>query len=68
LIAQVGIELIGCDNPAADAENVLVGAEALAAAGLTRTSFDLTLPTGAPGRAANPVALNDVTLSVSEMF
>ena len=34
-IAQVGIELIGCDNPAADAENVLVGAEALAAAGLT---------------------------------
>jgi ATP phosphoribosyltransferase regulatory subunit len=47
-IAQVGIELIGCDNPAADAENVLVGAEALAAAGLTRTSFDLTLPTLVP--------------------
>ncbi len=33
-IAQAGIELIGCDNPAADAEIVLVGAEALAAAGL----------------------------------
>jgi ATP phosphoribosyltransferase regulatory subunit len=43
-IAQAGIELIGCDNPAADAEIVLAGAEALAAVGLTRTSFDLTLP------------------------
>lgn len=47
-IAQAGIELIGCDNPAADAEMVLVGAEALAAVGLTRTSFDLTLPTLVP--------------------
>jgi ATP phosphoribosyltransferase regulatory subunit len=43
-IAQAGIELIGCDNPAADAEIVLVGAEALTAVGLIRTSFDLTLP------------------------
>ena len=32
-IAQAGIELIGCDNPAADAEIVLVGAEALASVG-----------------------------------
>src|SRR6202012_1760366 len=47
-ITQAGIELIGCDNPAADAEIVLVGAEALAAVGLTRTSFDLTLPTLVP--------------------
>ena len=47
-IAQAGIELIGCDNPAADAEIVLVGAEALATVGLTRTSFDLTLPTLVP--------------------
>ena len=47
-IAQAGIELIGCDNPAADAEIVLVGAEALASVGLTRTSFDLTLPTLVP--------------------
>src|ERR1700744_2435938 len=47
-IAQAGIELIGCDNPAADAEIVLVGAEALAAVGLTRTSFDLPLPTLVP--------------------
>jgi len=43
-VAQAGIELIGCDLPAADAEIVLVGAEALAAVGLTRVSFDLTLP------------------------
>jgi ATP phosphoribosyltransferase regulatory subunit len=47
-IAQTGIELIGCDNPAADAEIVLVGAEALASVGLTRTSFDFTLPTLVP--------------------
>ena len=47
-IAQAGIELIGCDNSAADAEIVLAGAEALASVGLTRTSFDLTLPTLVP--------------------
>ena len=43
-IAQAGIELIGQDSPEADAEIVLVAAEALAAVGLTRVSFDLTLP------------------------
>jgi ATP phosphoribosyltransferase regulatory subunit len=43
-VAQAGIELIGADSPAADAEMVLVGAEALARVGLTRLSFDLTLP------------------------
>src|SRR3984893_14304940 len=47
-IAQAGVELIGCDSPAADAEIVLVGAEALASVGLTRTSFDFTLPTLVP--------------------
>jgi ATP phosphoribosyltransferase regulatory subunit len=47
-VAQAGIELIGCDSLAADAEMVLVGAEALAALGLTRISFDLTLPRLAP--------------------
>src|SRR6516162_2106166 len=52
-IAQAGVELIGCDNPAADAEIVLVGAEALASVGLMRTSFDLTLP------ALVPVLLDD---------
>jgi len=47
-VAQAGIELIGADSLAADAEMVLVGAEALAALGLTRVSFDLTLPRLAP--------------------
>ena len=47
-IAQAGIELIGCDSLAADAEMVLVGAEALASLGLTKVSFDLTLPRLAP--------------------
>ncbi|WP_428393383.1 ATP phosphoribosyltransferase regulatory subunit [Lichenicoccus sp.] len=44
-VAQAGIELIGPDSPAADAEVMAVGAEALAAVGLARFSFDLTLPT-----------------------
>jgi ATP phosphoribosyltransferase regulatory subunit len=47
-IAQAGIELIGSDSHAADAEMVLVGAEALATLGLERVSFDLTLPTLTP--------------------
>ncbi len=47
-VAQAGIELIGRDSPVADAEIVLVGAEALSAVGLDRLSFDLTLPTLAP--------------------
>ena len=47
-VAQAGIELIGVDSPAADAEMVLLAAEALAAVGLTRVSFDLTMPPLAP--------------------
>lgn len=43
-VAQAGIELIGVNSPAADAELVLVGAEALGTVGLGRISFDLTLP------------------------
>lgn len=43
-IAQAGIELIGDDTAAADAEIVLTAAEALAAIGLTEISFDLTIP------------------------
>jgi ATP phosphoribosyltransferase regulatory subunit len=43
-VAQAGIELIGPDSPAADAEMILVGAEAFAALGLVRLSFDLTMP------------------------
>jgi ATP phosphoribosyltransferase regulatory subunit len=47
-VAQAGVELIGVDSPEADAEIVVVGAEALAEIGLRRPSFDLTLPTLAP--------------------
>ncbi len=43
-VAQAGIELIGHDSPIADAEVVLVAAEALATVGLVRVSFDLTMP------------------------
>jgi ATP phosphoribosyltransferase regulatory subunit len=47
-VPQVGIELIGADNAQADAEAMLVAAEALSAIGLSRLSLDLTLPTLAP--------------------
>jgi ATP phosphoribosyltransferase regulatory subunit len=46
--AQAGIELIGHDSPAADAEIVLVAAEALAAMGLAALSIDLTMPNLVP--------------------
>ena len=47
-VAQAGIELIGADTPTADAETVLVAAEALGALGVDRISIDLTLPLLAP--------------------
>jgi ATP phosphoribosyltransferase regulatory subunit len=47
-VPQAGIELIGADSAAADAEVMLVAAEALAALGLQRLSLDLTLPTLVP--------------------
>jgi ATP phosphoribosyltransferase regulatory subunit len=43
-IAQAGIELIGPDSAEADAEIVLMAAEALAAVGMRQISFDLTVP------------------------
>ena len=59
-VAQAGIELIGRDSPEADAEIVLVGAEALAAVGLTRPSFDLTLPN------LSPALLDDAGITGAE--
>jgi ATP phosphoribosyltransferase regulatory subunit len=47
-IGQAGIELIGSTSPAADAEIVVVAAEALARLGIARASYDLTLPPLAP--------------------
>ncbi|GAN55521.1 ATP phosphoribosyltransferase regulatory subunit [Tanticharoenia sakaeratensis] len=43
-ISQAGIELIGPDSAQADAEVVLVAAEAMAQLGIARPSFDLTVP------------------------
>jgi len=42
--AQAGIELLGADAPAADAEVILIAAAALEALGLAALSVDLTLP------------------------
>ncbi len=47
-VPQAGIELIGADGAAADAEVMLVGVEALRGLGLSQLSLDLALPTLAP--------------------
>ena len=47
-LPQAGIELIGVDNPAADAEVAAVTAEALRALGVTGASLDITMPRMAP--------------------
>jgi len=49
---QAGVELIGSDAPAGDAEVVLLAADALAHAGVPALSVDLTMPTLAPAVAA----------------
>ncbi len=46
--AQAGIELIGAAGPAADAEVVLLAAQALVGLGVEDVSVDLTLPTLVP--------------------
>jgi len=43
-LRQAGIELIGAATPEADAEVILVAAEALKRAGVTKLSIDLNLP------------------------
>src|ERR1700733_5683721 len=43
-LRQAGIELIGAASPEADAEVILVAAEALKKAGITQLSIDLNLP------------------------
>lgn len=47
-VPQAGIELIGADSAAADAEVMVVAYEALRAMGIGRISMDLTLPTLVP--------------------
>jgi ATP phosphoribosyltransferase regulatory subunit len=46
--AQVGVELIGRETAAADAEIIVMAAEALAALGVVEFSIDLTIPTLVP--------------------
>ena len=64
-VPQAGIELLGADTPHADAEAMLVAAEALGALGLARISLDLTLPTLAPAllAAADVTGLRASTLT-----
>ncbi len=47
-VPQAGIELFGTDSAAADAEVMVVAAEALAGLGLTQLSLDLTMPSFTP--------------------
>ncbi|MFT8242797.1 ATP phosphoribosyltransferase regulatory subunit [Roseomonas sp. BN140053] len=47
-LPQAGVELIGADSPAADAEVALVGIEALAAVGVAEVALDITLPAMSP--------------------
>lgn len=57
---QAGIELIGVDSAAADAEVALAAAEALVELGVTGVSIDLALPT------LVPAVLDGLKLSVGE--
>ncbi len=50
--AQVGMELIGSDAPRADAEIVVLAAEALTLAGVADITVDLTVPPLAPAVCA----------------
>jgi ATP phosphoribosyltransferase regulatory subunit len=61
--AQAGIELIGSDTPAADAEIILTAVAALAAIGLTEVSVDLTVPQLAAHLLANAKEENRATLA-----
>ncbi len=50
-LGQVGIELIGAADPAADAEVILLAAETLDGLGIEGLSIDLNLPTLVPAAA-----------------
>jgi ATP phosphoribosyltransferase regulatory subunit len=50
-VGQVGAELIGAAEPAADVEAIVVAGEALAAIGMRYLSVDITLPTLVPAVA-----------------
>ncbi len=54
--AQVGAELIGSDQPSADAEVIIMAAQALATLGVDDVSIDLSMPTLVPAYC-QPLAL-----------
>jgi ATP phosphoribosyltransferase regulatory subunit len=62
-VGQVGVELVGADSEAADAEVVLLAAEGLAAVGVDHLSIDLTLPP-LVGAIAAGLGLDDGTAKV----
>ncbi len=55
---QVGMELIGADDPASDAEVILTAVDALSSLDIPALSVDLAIPTLAPAAAA-PLALSE---------
>jgi ATP phosphoribosyltransferase regulatory subunit len=54
--AQIGAELIGSDAPSADAEIVVMAADALGYIGVTGVSIDLALPTLVPSILGGQIA------------
>lgn len=52
-VGQAGVELIGAEGPAADAEVIALAHESLAAIGVEGLSVDLNLPTLVPGVTAS---------------
>lgn len=58
---QAGAELVGADSVVAVAEVLTMAVEALAAAGVTGISVDLTLPELVPTLAAGPWPIADVS-------
>ncbi len=51
-LGQCGVELIGSDAPEADAEAIVLAAEAVGAVGLADVTIDLTMPALVPAIAA----------------
>ena len=62
--AQAGVELIGTDDDAGDAEVVLLAAEALAAVGVKHLTIDLTVPSLVP-LLARELGLSDEVAEVA---
>jgi ATP phosphoribosyltransferase regulatory subunit len=58
--AQVGAELIGSDQPSADAEVIVMAAQALTTLGVEDVSIDLSMPTLVPA-FCQPLALEPAT-------